>query len=168
MFFSEQRTVTTSISAAQVRLGELIDDGWLSLASEHAYRDGLDHLVWPGPAGSMPGAPRLAAVRYTASANQNRLVIRGMRWEITAAAGLFPALDANIILDAHGQDAIWATLTGVYRLPLGPPDSGLRRALLRTVTTATVQSLMTRLSTVLQTKPPSGIPASEDGPVGRG
>jgi hypothetical protein len=150
MFFTDHRVLTTSISAARVRLAELVDDGWLSTASEHAYRDGLDHLLWSGPAGSVPGVSRLAGVRYTEPVHQARSVTRGMRWEITGVTGgLFPALDADITLHAHGEDATRTTLTGVYRLPVGPLGGGLDRALLRAVTTTTIHSLITRLSTVL-------------------
>ena len=154
MFFTDQRVLTTSISAARVRLAELVDDGWLSTASQHAYQDGLDHLLWPGSVRSVPGVSRLAGVRYTEPVNQDRSVTRGMRWEITGVGdGLFPALDADLTLHAHGEDTTRTTLTGVYRLPLGPLDGSLDRALLRAVTTATIRSLMTRLSTALEPAP---------------
>jgi hypothetical protein len=43
-----------------------------------------------------------------------------LRWEATGAAGgLFPALDADLILTAEGQDKTLIALTGCYRPPLG-------------------------------------------------
>jgi hypothetical protein len=74
-----------------------------------------------------------------------------MRWEATGLTGrLFPALDANITLTPEGGQATRITLTGVYRSPLGALGAGLDRALLRHVATATIGSLLTRMSEALE------------------
>jgi hypothetical protein len=43
-----------------------------------------------------------------------------LRWNAIGPGGrLFPALDANITLTAHGEQATWLRLAGAYRPPLG-------------------------------------------------
>jgi hypothetical protein len=45
------------------------------------------------------------------------------------------------------------TLTGSYRPPLGSLGEGLDRLLLRTVATATIRTLLTRIATALEGAP---------------
>ncbi len=143
--------LAVSLPAARARLASLIHDGRLSGTSETAYRDGLDHLHWAGPFGSSPGLSGLVRVQFLDPVERPGSVITGMRWEAAGVTGrLFPALDANITLTAEGHQDTRMTLTGVYRPPFGPLGAGLDRVLLHKIATATIHSLMTRLSEALQ------------------
>ena len=78
-----------------------------------------------------------------------------VRWEATGVTGrLFPALDANITLTGEGDQNTGMTLTGMYRSPLGVLGTGIDRALLRHVATATIHSLMTRIGKALEGRAP--------------
>jgi hypothetical protein len=151
MFLSDQRMLPISIAAARARLANLVHDGGLSGTSETAYQDGLNHLLWAGPFGNSPGLSRLVRVQFLDPVDRIDSVTTGMRWEaIGVTGGLFPALDANITLTAEGDQHTRMTLTGVYRPPFGTLGAGLDRALLHKVATATIHSLMTRLSGALE------------------
>ena len=86
----------------------------------------------------------------------------GMRWEATGVTGrLFPALDANITLTPEDGQNTRVTLTGVYRSPLGALGTGLDRALLHHVATATISSLLTRMGKAVEgTEPSAGAAGS--------
>lgn len=159
MFVSDQHMCPVSIGAARGRLVNLARGGWVSGASAAAYRDGLDRLLWVGPFGDVPCLSRLVRVHFLDPVDRDDATTIGMRWEATGITGrLFPALDANITLTAAGDQSTRMTLTGVYRSPLGALGAGLDRALLHHVATATIHSLLARMSKALE----GTAPAAED------
>ena len=151
MFLAEQYLCPASIGAARARLVNLAHRGWVSTASAAAYQDGLGQLLWVGPVGDVPGLSRLVQVHFLDPVDRDDATVMAMRWEATGITGrLFPALDANITLTAAGDQNTQMTLTGVYRSPLGALGAGLDRALLRHVATATIHSLLARMSKALE------------------
>lgn len=158
MFVSDQCVLPVGLAATRARLVNLVRDGHLSGPSQTAYRDGLGHLHWAGPFGNSPGLPHLVTVQFLPPVDRAGAVVTGMRWQATGVTGrLFPALDANITLTAEAGRATRVTLTGVYRPPFGPLGAGLDRALLHKAATATIHSLLTRLSQALDgAAPPPG------------
>jgi hypothetical protein len=170
MFVSDQRLCPVSIGAARARLVNLAHDGWLGRASAAAYHDGLDQLLRVGPFGEVPGLSRRVQAHFLDPVDRDGSVTLGMRWEATGVTGrLFPALDANITLTAEGDQHTQMTLTGVYRSPLGAFGAGLDRALLHHVATATIGSLLARMSEALEGTAPqpgdAGAPGwSQPGP----
>jgi hypothetical protein len=150
MFLMEQRLCPVGIGAARVRLLNLAHGGWVSTASAAAYQDGLDQLLWVGPFGDVPGLSRLVRVHFLDPVERDGSTTMAMRWEATGITGrLFPVLDANITLTAAGDQSTQMTLTGAYRSPLGALGVGLDRALLHHVATATIHSLLARMSKAL-------------------
>ena len=151
MFVSDQRLCPVSIGAARARLVNLAHDGWLGRASVAAYHDGLDQLLRVGPFGEAPSLSRRVQAHFLDPVDRDGSVTLGMRWEATGVTGrLFPALDADITLAAEGVQRTRITLTGVYRSPLGVLGAGLDRALLHHVATATIHSLLARMSAALE------------------
>lgn len=147
MFASCQQVIDVPMSAAQVRLARLLGGGWLSQASDDAYRYGAsaDDLVRVGPLGATPGTSRLVRVQFTDPAYRDGEMRIGLRWEAVGVAGaLFPALDADISLGADGERTR-VGLTGTYRPPLGALGAGLDRLVLRKVAAATIAAFLTRL-----------------------
>jgi hypothetical protein len=151
MFLTDQRVCPVSVGAARARLVNLAHGGWVSTASAAAYQDGLGQLVWVGPLGDVPGLSRLVRVHFLDPVDRDGATTMAMRWEATGVTGrLFPALDANLTLAAAGDQATQMTLTGVYRSPLGALGAGLDRALLHHVASATIHSLLARVSKALE------------------
>jgi hypothetical protein len=64
--------------------------------------------------------------------------------------GLFPALDADIAIAAEDDQHVKVTLTGCYRPLLGPLGARLDRLILRKVATATITTLLTRITSALR------------------
>jgi hypothetical protein len=154
MFVCEERVLAVSFAAASARLANLADGGWLREVSENVYHGGVEYLMRVGPVGAVPGASRLVRVRFTEPAYREGEVTMGLRWEATGVTGgLFPALDADIRLTATGNQGTRVTLAGSYRPPLGALGTGLDRLLLRSVATATIRTLLTRVAAVLAGAP---------------
>jgi hypothetical protein len=66
-----------------------------------------------------------------------------LRWEATGpAGGLFPVLDADLLLGPAGLEKTCMTLNGCYRPPLGRLGAGLDRAVLHRVASATIGALL--------------------------
>jgi hypothetical protein len=95
MFVSEDRVLGVGAGAAQVRLANLVHDGWLSGASHSAFQGGMDHLLRVGPLGDLPGASRLVRVQFLDPVYREDAITVGVRWEtVGVTGGLFPVLDA--------------------------------------------------------------------------
>jgi hypothetical protein len=106
-----------------------------------------------GPADAVPGTSRLVRVRFTEPSRHDGTMTVGLRWEAVGVTGrLFPALDADIRL-TDDDDGVRVTLTGSYRPPLGLLGVELDRLVLRTVATATIRALLTRLAAYLEGTP---------------
>jgi hypothetical protein len=71
---------------------------------------------------------------------------------------LFPALDADITLLPHGDQATLVGLTGVYRTPAGTP---LDRSAVRGVAAVTIRTLLSRIADVISD--PAAPPGGETG-----
>lgn len=158
MFVSDGRVAPVSFATAASRLEELARGRLLDGVSERVYRGGVEHLLRVGPAGAVPGASRLVRVRFAGPVRHVGEASLALRWEAAGAGGgLFPALDADIRIVPDG-DLSAVTLTGSYRPPLGVLGERLDRLVLHTVATATITTLLTRITAVLQDAP---APAAE-------
>ena len=156
MFLSGQCLCPVSIGAARTRMAALVDDGWLGRASAAAYQEGISRMLWARPPDGMPDVPRLAQAHFLDPVHRDAVTTMGMRWEAIGVTGeLFPALDADITLTAEDGQHTRVTLTGVYRPSPGTLSGGLDRALLHQAATATVGSLLTRMSGTLQGTTPA-------------
>jgi hypothetical protein len=150
MFVSEERVLGVGVGAAQVRLANLVHDGWLSGASRSAFQGGMDHLLRVGPLGDLPGASRLVRVQFLDPVYREDVITVGVRCETVGVnGGLFPVLDADIKLSAEGSQGTRVALTGCYRPPFGALGARLDRMLMHTVATLTLRSLLTRLASAL-------------------
>jgi hypothetical protein len=58
------------------------------------------------------------------------------------AGSLFPALEADLILAAKGQDKTRVTLNGYYRPPFGRLGAALDQAVMHRIASATIHALL--------------------------
>jgi len=162
MFASGQQVIDVPMGAAQARLARLLYGGWLSQASDDAYRSSADDLLRVGPLGAKPGTSRLVRVQFTDPAYRDDEMRIGLRWEAVGVTGtLFPALDADITLSADGERT-QVGLTGTYRPPLRALGVGLDRLVLRKVAAATIAAFLTRLCAALSVVDRPYHPAADD------
>ena len=67
-------------------------------------------------------------------------------WEATGTPGLFPKLDADLVVSAVGPDLSQIAMRGTYAPPLGPLGRALDRAVLHRVAEASVKSFVDRVA----------------------
>ena len=143
MFVADEIMLDIGFPAAQARLVNLARRGGLSGASRAAYADELSAVIRVGPFGDAAGASKLVRVRFLDPVCRGDGMTLALRWEATGATGaLFPVLDADITLTPAGQQATRLALAGSYRAPLGGLGTGLDKAILNRVATATIRALL--------------------------
>lgn len=67
-------------------------------------------------------------------------------WEATGTPGLFPRLEADLIVASVGPDLSQIAMRGTYAPPLGPLGRALDRAVLHRVAEASVKSFVDRVA----------------------
>jgi len=150
MFVADEIVLDLSFRAATARLSNLTHGGSLASASEGAYGDGLQILIRVGPLGAIPGVSKLVLVHFRDMILREDRAVLTLRWEATGGGGgMFPALDADITLTPAGDPATRLALAGAYRPPLAGFGTGLDRAILHRMATATARSFMTRIGDAL-------------------
>ena len=85
MFVAEELTVNTGSAAAQARFENLVHGDWLAGVSEAAYDGSVTGLRKVGPAGRVAG--KLVRVSFLDPVYRGDVMMVGMRWEATGAAG---------------------------------------------------------------------------------
>ena len=71
-------------------------------------------------------------------------------WEATGTPGLFPKLDADLIVAAVGPELSQIAMRGTYAPPLGPLGRALDRAVLHRVAEASVKSFVDRVAHLVE------------------
>jgi hypothetical protein len=143
MFFGDEVVLNVSFAVARARLAELVASDLLRSASQDAYGAGVTGLAQVG----VLGLHKVVRVQVRQLAETDGRAGVAIRWEATGpGGGLFPALDADIVLvPATGQTTL-LSLAGVYRPPLGPLGVALDRAALHRVSAATIRNFLGRLA----------------------
>ena len=165
MFIAQELALNAGFATAQARLARIVDAGGLAGPSQAAYQGGLTTLIRVGPLGDRPGVAKLVQVRFLAPVHRGTTLTVPLRWEATGAAGgLFPVLDADLILAADGDDTTLIALTGCYRPPLGRLGAGLDRAVLRHAATATIRALLRSVADAITSPATAPQPAQDTSP----
>jgi hypothetical protein len=151
MFAVEEVTVDARYDRAVARLVHLINHGTLHGISEAAYE-----LVRVGPFGDAPGLSKLVRVRVLEPVRHGDAMTAPLRWEATGpAGGLFPVLDADLVLMPDGDEGCRLRLIGSYRPPWGIAGAVLDRAIMGRIATATIRSLLDSIAPMLAEVIPS-------------
>jgi len=157
MFITQSLIVDSGYAAARARLARLVDSGGMAVVAHDSYEGVVTHLIRVGPAGDVPVASKLVQVRLVGPVERGGAMTIWLHWEATgAAAGLFPALDADLTLMAKGKEQTQLRLHGYYRPPLGRLGAGLDRAVMHRVASATARALLHSIADAL-TEPEQGL-----------
>jgi hypothetical protein len=81
--------------------------------------------------------------------SQSMAVYVPISWKATGAESLFPLLEADLIVEAVGDEMTQITLRGSYKPPLGPVGKLLDRALLHHLAEGCVKNFMDRIQAAL-------------------
>ena len=155
MFVREEVRLSAEFAAARDRLAALALSGSLLTAAQAASDravngDGDTGLARVGPFGPVRGLSRVVEVQFGELVAHEDSAQLALRWEAAGpGGGLFPALDADIMLGRLDEEATTLTLTGVYRPPLGSVGAGLDQAILHRVAVATVRDFLGRVAAAI-------------------
>jgi hypothetical protein len=156
MFTAHDQLVEVSLGAAQTRLVNLASRDGLRHASQHAYENGLEHVIRVGPLGDVPGVSKLVKVSFVEPVYHQDAMTLGLRWEATGITGaLFPVLDGDLTVTRIDDDTTQLRLVASYRPPLGQLGAGLDRAILSKVAEATIRALLRDIASALVTPEPA-------------
>jgi hypothetical protein len=143
MFVGDEVVLDVSFAVARARLADLMRNELLRSASEDAYGAGITGLARVGAL----GLGKVVRVQVRELAQTGGRTGIAIRWEATGpGGGLFPALDADIVLVPATDQTTLLSLAGVYRPPLGPLGVALDRAVLHGVAAATIRNFLGRLA----------------------
>ena len=143
MFVGDEVVLDVSFAVARARLADLMRNKLLRSASEDAYDAGSTGLARVGAL----GLGKVVRVQVRELAEKGGRAGIAIRWEATGpGSGLFPALDADIVLVPATHQTTLLSLAGVYRPPLGPLGVALDRAALHGVAAATIRSFLGRVA----------------------
>jgi hypothetical protein len=114
--------------------------GW----AERAYRDGEHIHARIGTRGGK--IAKTVEMTVTAPARGAAETWIPIEWEATGMPGLFPKMEADIVIAAVGPTLTQIAFRGTYRAPLGKIGEALDRALLHRVAEASVKSFVDRIA----------------------
>ena len=164
MFADHAVLLDVGYAEARARFLRLAHEDWLDGPSQDAYADGLAGEIRVGPFGSVPGMSKLVRVSLLDPVLRDDMVLVPIRWEATGRmGGLFPVLDANLILGTDDGGRAVLRITGAYRPPLAGLGEGLDHAVLRRVAAATIKLLLRRIAVALAG--PAAETAGQDAPA---
>lgn len=81
-----------------------------------------------------------------------------LRWEATGVPGLFPTMDADVVIASVAPELTQIALRGSYRVPLGPVGRAVDRAILHRLAEASVKAFVDRIAQAVDEE--SSVPAS--------
>lgn len=147
MFIAEEASLPVSFGTARNRLARLIREGTLLATSREAYEEHAGQLARIDPFGATCRLSRLVEVQLGDLVPRGTSVVLPLRWRATGrGGGLFPSLDADLMLAPEGEQASLLNLAGVYRPPLGLVGRGVDEILLNRVAAATAQAFLRGLA----------------------
>lgn len=120
--------------------------------ADAAYREG-EHLRHRVDLGSdLPMMAKAVQVLSGTPLRGSQQTTIPFAWEATGTPGLFPKLDADLIVAAVGPELSQITLRGTYAPPLGPLGRALDRAVLHRVAEASVKSFVDRVAHLVENR----------------
>jgi hypothetical protein len=150
MFTGHEVTLGLDFPAAKDRLALLLRGDWLDGVSRDAYAEGLTGQIRVGPFGPVRGMSKLVQVSLLEPVSHDDMVVMPLRWEATGLmGGLFPVLDANLVLSRNEDNRAVLRLNGVYRPPLDSVGEELDQIVLNRVANATAKSLLEHIAALL-------------------
>jgi hypothetical protein len=140
MFVNHAVEIAVAFDDGCARLLRLLDERTIDRLSRTAYEHGWELLLRVGPAA---GISKLVRARFFAPQHSQHTLSIPLRWEATGATGpLFPALDADLILEPVDEHRSTLTLLGSYHAPGGPGGDLLDAAIMTRVAHASIAELL--------------------------
>lgn len=130
--------------------GELLEVlSGLDQMATAAYREGEEIRARIG-VGESPAVAKTVRLEVGEPVGEEETMLLPIVWEATGTPGLFPRMDAEVVLAALGPVLTQLSLRGSYRPPLGPIGRVLDRALLHRVAEASVKGFVDRVARTIE------------------
>ena len=138
-------------SFSEVR-GQLLEVlSGLDAMATAAYREGEEIRAQVGVGGSESLAvAKTVRLEVGEPVGKQETMLLPIVWEATGTLGLFPRMEAEVVLAALGPVLTQLSLRGSYRPPLGPIGRVLDRALLHRVAEASVKGFVDRVARAIE------------------
>ena len=114
--------------------------------ADAAYREGEDLRDKVGVRNDRPGLAKTVQLLTGTPLRKPEQTTVPFAWEATGTPGLFPKLDADLIVAAVGPELCQVAVRGTYDPPLGNLGRALDRALLHRVAEASVNGFVDRVA----------------------
>jgi hypothetical protein len=114
-----------------------------------AYREGEELRARIG-LGEQPVIAKTVRLEVGHLVAQEGTTVLPIVWEATGTPGLFPQMDADLVIAALGPGLTQLALRGSYKPPLGLIGRALDKALLHRVAEASVKGFVDRIAQALQ------------------
>ena len=114
-----------------------------------AYREGEEIRAKIGP-GEYPAVAKSVRLEVGEPVGEDETMLLPIVWEATGTPGLFPRMEAEVVLAELGPELTQLSLRGSYRPPLGSLGRVLDRALLHRVAEASVKGFVDRVARTIE------------------
>lgn len=134
----------------EVRVQLLDVLGGLDGMAAAAYRDGEEIRARIGVGGEPPLFAKTVRMEVGEPVGEEETMLLPILWEATGRPGLFPRMEAEVVLAALGPGLTQLSLRGSYRPPLGPIGRVFNRALLHRVAEASVKGFVDQVARAIE------------------
>jgi hypothetical protein len=114
-----------------------------------AYREGEEIRARIG-LGEPPSVAKTVRLEVGEPVGEDETMLLPIVWEATGTPGLFPRMEAEVVLAALGPALTQLSLRGSYRPPLGPIGRVVDRTLLHRVAEASVKGFVDRVARTIE------------------
>jgi len=121
----------------------------LDLMAAAAYREGEEIRAKIGPSEN-PAVAKSVRLEVGEPVGEDETMLLPIVWEATGTPGLFPRMEAEVVLAELGPELTQLSLRGSYRPPLGSLGRVLDRALLHRVAEASVKGFVDRVARTIE------------------
>ncbi len=115
-----------------------------------AYREGEEIRARIGVGGESLAVAKTVRLEVGQPVGEDETMLLPIVWEATGTPGLFPRMEAEVVLAALGPELTQLSLRGSYRPPLGPIGRVFDRALLHRVAEASVKGFVDRVARTIE------------------
>jgi hypothetical protein len=136
---------------AEDRVSRLLRDliGW----ADAAYRDGEELRARVGVGGKRPIIAKTVTLDVGRPVRSPSQTTIPLSWRATGAPGLFPVMNADLVIARLGPDMAQLGFSGSYEAPGGPIGHAIDEALLHRIAESSVKTFIDRIAEAVENDP---------------
>jgi hypothetical protein len=123
--------------------------GGLDDFAERAYREGEEIRARLGIGSELPLFAKTVRIEVASPLRGKHETTIPLTWEATGTPGLFPRMEADLVIAELGSDITQLSFRGTYRTPLGKIGRALDRTLLHRIAESSVKKFVDKIASSL-------------------